>query len=51
MAPEPTDIIWENRFLSDKHQILKRELLAYFGILLVLLFSFGVIFRIAVSSL
>lgn len=49
-APEPTDIIWENRFLSEKHQILKRELVAYLGIMLVLMFSFVVIFRIAVSS-
>lgn len=50
-APEPTDIIWENRFTDNNKQILKRELIAYGGIVLILVFSFIMIFMIAVASI
>lgn len=48
-APEPTDIIWENRFLTDYKTIIYRELLAYGIIMVILLLSFAAIYHVAVT--
>lgn len=42
-APEPTNIIWENRHLSNE-DYLKRGLLVFFTVLILLAASFTTIF-------
>ena len=49
-ASEPSDIIWENRQVTDR-QRLKKKIIVFLSIFLLLLTSFGLIFICAEYSL
>jgi len=49
-ASEPTDIIWENRYLKGS-ALLKREIIAYGAVLLILLAGFIFMFFLVVKEI
>jgi hypothetical protein len=49
-APEPSDIIWENRNLT-RMQLIGRELVAYGSVVIILLASFVFIYLITLQQI
>ena len=49
-ASEPTDIIWENRYLKGK-ELVKREIIAYGTVILILLAGFIFMFFLVVKQI